>query len=439
MIELIQQVTRPGSAVKLAQAIEGLVREGRIAPEELLPPVRDVARALGVSPGTAAAAYKALRVQGVVATDRRRGTRVLPRPAEYLDTPSPAGTVDLQIANPDPSLLPDLRRAFSSLRPGGECYNGDHLDAGLAAQMRASFEGDGIDASNLVVTSGAIGAIYRTLRATVIAGEKVAVEDPGFNDHHASVRSLSMLPVPVAVDDEGMRPEELSAALRAGARAVILTPRFQSPTGAALTRGRAAALREVLARHPDVAVLLDDYASMICETRYQDCLGKGRSRWMVVRSFNKVIAPDLRVAVAAADGETADRLRREQWLTDGWVSGFLQRAAAVALGSRSTQALLARARKAYSSRREALLQALAERGVHAHGVTGLNVWIPVAGEADAVRGLLERGWCVRAGARFRLRSGPAIRITTAKLSPEQAERLADDLRQVLQGPRSRGP
>jgi len=53
MIELIQQLTRPGSAVKLAQHLEALVREGRIGPEELLPPVRDVARVLGVSPGTA--------------------------------------------------------------------------------------------------------------------------------------------------------------------------------------------------------------------------------------------------------------------------------------------------------------------------------------------------------------------------------------------------
>jgi len=51
------------------------VREGRIGPEELLPPVREVARVLGVSPGTAAAAYKTLRVQGLVSTDRRRGTR----------------------------------------------------------------------------------------------------------------------------------------------------------------------------------------------------------------------------------------------------------------------------------------------------------------------------------------------------------------------------
>ncbi|MFL5441162.1 MAG: hypothetical protein ACJ79W_18530, partial [Myxococcales bacterium] len=36
----------------------------------------------------AAAAYKALRAQGIVSTDRRRGTRVLPRPShrEFTDT-----------------------------------------------------------------------------------------------------------------------------------------------------------------------------------------------------------------------------------------------------------------------------------------------------------------------------------------------------------------
>src|SRR5207237_1286054 len=80
----------------------------------------------------------------------------------------------------------------------------------------------------------------------------------------------------------------LSVALRAGARAVILTPRFQSPTGAALTRGRAEALREVFARHPDCAVLLDDYASMLCEVRYHDCLGAPPARRLAVRSFTPV-------------------------------------------------------------------------------------------------------------------------------------------------------
>jgi DNA-binding transcriptional MocR family regulator len=432
MIELIQRLIRPGPAVKLAAQIEGLVRDGRIAPESLLPPVRDVARALGVSPGTAASAYKALRLQGVVTTDRRRGTRVLPRAAqrEYGEPPAPAGTVDLQVANPDPRLLPDLRRIFAGMDARSDSYGGSHVDPVLVEEMRRSFESDGVQASHLVVVSGAIAAIHRALRVCLGAGDKVAVEDPGFNEHHASVRAHSMVPVPVAIDEQGLLPEALAASLRGGARAVILAPRSQSPTGAAFTRGRAAELREVLARHPEVVVLLDDYLSLLSDGRYHDCLGAS-ARWMVVRSFNKAISPDLRVGVAAADAETADRLRREQWLADGWVSAYLQRAAGAALASRSVQALLARASRTYVLRRTQLLAALAERGIAAQGSTGLNVWIPVADEAAATRGLLERGWCVRAGARYRIRSAPAIRITTAQLAGDQTERLADDVRAVL--------
>src|SRR5207248_1178551 len=241
---------------------EGLVREGRIAPEALLPPVREVARALQVSPGTAAAAYKALRAQGVVITDGRRGTRVLPRASQhdYAELPAPPGTVDLQVANPDPRLLPDLRRIFAKIRAGSDVYGGSHFDEDLLRRMRAAFEADGVDGSHLVVMSGAIAAIYRALRVCLGAGEKVAVEDPGF---------------------------------------------------------------------------IDDYASLLSEAPYHDCLGGGRARWLAVRSFNKVVSPELRVAVAAADAETADRLRKEQWLADGWISGYLQRAAAGVLASRS--------------------------------------------------------------------------------------------------------
>lgn len=436
MIEPVQQLIKPGTAVKLAAQIEALVRDGRIASDALLPPVRDLARALRVSPGTAAAAYKTLRLQGVVATDGRRGTRVLPRASarEYMETPAPAGTVDLMVANPDPRLLPDLRRVFSAIRATSDSYGGAHVEPELLERMGAAFQADGIEASHLVVTSGAIATIYRALRACLAAGDKVAVEDPGFNEHHASVRAHAMVPAPVAIDDEGMLPEALAAALRAGARAVILTPRLQSPTGAALTRGRAAALREVIAGHPGVMVLLDDFASMLADVPYHDCLGKHRERWLVVRSFNKAIAPDLRVAVAAADADTSDRLAREQWLADGWVSIYLQRVAAAALASRSVSSLLRRARQVYALRRSSLIEALARRGIAAHGTTGLNVWVPVPDEAATVRGLLGRGWCVRAGARYRMRSAPAIRITVAELSPERAEQLADALRSVLRAP-----
>ena len=76
-----------------------------------------------------------------------------------------------------------------------------------------------------------------------------------------------------------------------------------------------------------------------------------------------------------------------------------------------------------------LLIFLALTGVFA--LLGLNVWVRVPDEAATARGLLARGWCVRAGARYRLRSPPAIRITIAELMPDRAEQLADALHDVL--------
>jgi DNA-binding transcriptional MocR family regulator len=109
------------------------------------------------------------------------------------------------------------------------------------------------------------------------------------------------------------------------------------------------------------------------------------------------------------------------------VSHILQRIAADLLHGRNTQRLLARAEKTYRERREALLRELAKRGIAAHGVSGLNVWIPVAHESAVAQSLLGRGWAVNAGERYRIASGPAIRVTISKLEPRDAARFADDL------------
>jgi hypothetical protein len=70
--------------------------------------------------------------------------------------------------------------------------------------------------------------------------------------------------------------------------------------------------------------------------------------------------------------------------------------------------------------------------VEAHGTSGLNVWIPVPEEVPAVQLLLESGWAVRGGEPFRLRTGPAIRITTSTLQPDEADSLAADIARILE-------
>ena len=68
---------------------------------------------------------------------------------------------------------------------------------------------------------------------------------------------------------------------------------------------------------------------------------------------------------------------------------------------------------------------MTERGVAAYGRSGLNVWIPVADETIAITRLLNAGWAAAPGTRFRIRTGPGIRITIADLTAGEIDPLAD--------------
>jgi DNA-binding transcriptional MocR family regulator len=146
------------------------------------------------------------------------------------------------------------------------------------------------------------------------------------------------------------------------------------------------------------------------------------ARFAAVQSVSKWLGPDLRCAILTGDELTLARVEGRQSLGPGWVSGLIQRLTARVWVE--SEALVARARDAYVERREAMLAALAERGIEAHGTSGLNVWIPVRDEDAAVRALLAAGASVAAGAPFRLSAAPAIRITISTVLPGQAPALA---------------
>jgi DNA-binding transcriptional MocR family regulator len=135
----------------------------------------------------------------------------------------------------------------------------------------------------------------------------------------------------------------------------------------------------------------------------------------------------------AGDNVTVSRLEGRQALGTGWVSRILQRAVAALWSDPATDDHVARARSTYTGRREALIEALAVRGIEAHGRTGLNVWVPVREEAATVEALLASGWAVHAGEGFRIRSAPAIRVTVSTLEREEATVLADAIVASQQG------
>ncbi|MFF1448894.1 aminotransferase class I/II-fold pyridoxal phosphate-dependent enzyme [Streptomyces sp. NPDC058274] len=417
-------------AAEIAASVERAVGAGDLQPGHVLPPMRELAADLGVNPNTVAAAYRTLRERGVIETAGRRGSRVRPKPVttarDHIRVDVPPGVRNVADGNPDPALLPSLAEAFAAAAERADrapvMYGEAAVDPDLARLARADLDADGVPDGPVVVTSGSLDALERVLAAHLKPGDAVAVEDPGWGSLLDLVPALGLRAVPVGVDEEGPVPDGVERALAAGARALIVTSRAQNPTGAAVTARRARALRSVLRTYPETLLVEDDHGHRIVDLPLHPLAGVTHS-WAVVRSAAKAYGPDLRLAVLTGDPVTVDRVRGRQRLGPGWVSLLLQRAVVHlwAGGAVDPRAVAA----AYGRRREALIAALAERGIAAYGRSGMNVWVPVPDETGAVARLLHAGWAVAPGARFRIGAPPGIRITVSTFAPRDAEPMAD--------------
>jgi DNA-binding transcriptional MocR family regulator len=432
------------TAAEITASVEAGVRDGGLPPGAGLPPVRALAATLAVSPATVASAYRTLRQRGVVETAGRHGTRVRPRPpvagsrlARWL--PPPPGARDLAAGEPDPRLLPALGSRLRDL--AGEVGTPmGYRDAGplpeLVGLVRDRFAADGVPLAGaaVTVTGGALDGIERLLGGQLRPGDRVAVEDPGWANLLDLVAALGLAPVGVPVDDEGPTVPGLRRALAAGARAVVVTARAHNPTGAAVTEPRAAALRSVLAAHPDVLLVEDDHAAELAGVPLHPLAG-ATSGWAFVRSVSKPYGPDLRLAALAGDEATVARVEGRQRAGQGWVSSLLQRLVVSLWRDPAVAAGIAAAGESYRRRRTALREALAARGLAGHGRTGINVWVPVPDETRAVAALRETGYAVAPGALFRLASGPGIRITVSPLDDADLPALADAVAAAVAGGR----
>ncbi|MFL5829567.1 MAG: aminotransferase class I/II-fold pyridoxal phosphate-dependent enzyme [Solirubrobacteraceae bacterium] len=448
MLDLGQYQIKGSTAREIASSAEAAIREGLLETGDALPTVRALAERLKASPATVNAAYRILRERGLVIAEGRRGTRVALRPPLRLPPPAgparpvdPAapGVRDLTIGLPDPDLLPPIEPALGrvdlerSLRMGLlEAPNRDLLEVGAEA-----FAQDGIPAGALAVVAGAFDGLERVLQAHLRPGDRVLVEDPAYIGVVDLLLALGLVAVPVAVDESGLVPEEFAGALRHGVEAAVIVPRAQNPFGSAMDEEREAMLRDILAKHQDLLVIEDDHAGSVSGARFSTLVTPQLSRWAVLRSVSKDLHPDLRLALMAGDETTIARVEGRQALGPRWVSHIIQALVAEMLRAQDYPLVAAHARDVYTARRRALIDALAEQGLEAHGRSGLNVWVPLREEAPVVRGLDAAGWRVVAGERFRLMSPPGIRVTISTLREDEAPELAEAIAGVALAARPR--
>lgn len=466
----------------LANAVAAAIETGQLEPDELLPTVRDLAEQLSVSGTTVAAAYRTLAEQKLVAGKVGSGTRVSntvqPHQEEVLSLSITSKTYPVKVSlwrrrtqtnhiatlsrafprannfasgTPNPAFLPlmVLRRAWSKaateITARDLQYTGSAPLPMLKDALLPRLERDLIPAvaADLLIGSSAQQLMMLALQLTSALNQNlkvlIGVEEPGYPTLFDSYERMGHQLVGIEVDAQGAVPSSVEAALNQGVRAIVFTPRAHNPTGASWSPQRLAELTEVIASQPNLLVIEDDQFAEAANTPVGSLLGDPRleNQVIYIRSFSKVIAPDLRLALAIARPHLRALLTEAKFYSDGWSSSFSQRTLAHALTDPDIDVVIREAREAYNRRRTNFIHTLAALGSPAAlqpapAADGLNVWLELQNGVSAAA-VAERaavaGVIVATGEPFFIRVGrdDALRINTGMFGEHEVTAVSQAL------------
>jgi DNA-binding transcriptional MocR family regulator len=414
----------------IALETRALIRAGALTVGTKLPPIRDLAFALGVSPATISEAWSELRRQNIIAGRGRNGTwvsgdRFVAKPNRLGSSGNYGeGILNLTAAVPDIRLLPPLAQAmaYGASAENLNSYERNRILPELVEEVRKTWP---YEPEAFLATNGGYNAVYTLVHALLPPGASVAIENP------TGMRLLDILEdrgvsiVPIECDREGPLPSALETALKARPSAFIFQPRLHSVTGQSVSRERMEALANVL-KDVDTLIVEDDGVGDISAAPRQSLGALFPNRVIHILSFSKTHGPDLRLAVLSSSRTIVDHIQSYRSFSAGWTSRILQGATAWLLRDPTTQASIDHARMIYCARHAQLVSALQERGIEAMHGEGLCAWVPVSSEPFAMVTLAAHGIAVHPGAKFSNLPTSHLRIATATLS-DRYESVADSI------------
>ncbi|MEU7169793.1 PLP-dependent aminotransferase family protein [Streptomyces morookaense] len=385
--ELLLVLDRTGGRplrAQLEHRLRDAIRTGRLQAGERLPSSRELARALGLSRGLVQECYAQLQAEGYLVTRAGSATRVAAGAVAVPAVVCPPAQAPRLIADfrwgvPDLNSFPVddwlwATREAARAMPTAALDYGDprgsaalrEVLAGYLRRVRAAVA----DPERIVVCNGYAQGLSLVLRVLADGDVRsVAFEDPGSPaviGAAAAAAGLSAVPVPV--DEHGVDVRALAATR---ARAVVVTPAHQWPTGVVLAAERRLALIE-WARRCDAFVIEDDYDA---EFRYDRepvgaLQGLAPDRVISIGTVSKSLAPALRIGWLLCPPALAEPVAQHKQLSDRGSPTLDQLALSRLIESGRFDRHLRRSRATYTARRAALLDALA---AHAPGVavTGL--------------------------------------------------------------------
>ncbi|WP_412543502.1 PLP-dependent aminotransferase family protein [Longispora sp. K20-0274] len=417
-----------------------------LSPGDRLPSSRELIARHHVSPVTVARAIAQLAAEGAVVTRPGSGTYVAtPRtrtgegPADTawqtialtdraVDTrsitdalgPAPAGTIMLDGGYLHRSLQPTRALGAALARAARRPDAWDRAPTNGLAALRAVFAGmagGGVTPEDVMVTAGGQSSLSMVFRAVAGPGSPVLVESPSYPGALAAARAAGLRPVPVPMDDDGVRPDLLADAFAmTGARLFYCQPTFHNPTSTVLSAERRRQVLDV-ARAAGAFVFEDDFARHLGHGGPvpRPLVADDRDGTVIHgTSLTKPAAPSLRIGALVARGPVQERLRALRRVDDFFVARPLQEAALELVSSPAWDRHVRGLATVLRDRHAELASALARetpdwsQGRPVRG--GLHLWVRLPAGADDI-----------AVARAARRVGVAVSVGTRYFAAEPPE------------------
>jgi 2-aminoadipate transaminase len=263
----------------------------------------------------------------------------------------------------------------------------------------------GIEArpEHVLITTGSQQALDLIGKLLINPGDRILVEAPTYLGALQAFNVYGADYVSVPTDDNGLRTDELEAALRSGPKFMYILPNFQNPAGVTLTLERRKALVRLADKYGLPIVEDDPYGQLRYEGEHLPPLlvldretrgmrhdnGYRIGNVIYLSSFSKTLAPGLRLGWIVAPVEVIAKLVQLKQGADLHTSTLTQMLAfAVARGG-FLDAHTHRLRDVYRERRDVMLAALAEHFPPPTSVTwtqpagGLFLWMRLPEGMDA--------------------------------------------------------
>lgn len=353
----------------IAAQIAADIAAGRLRPGDCLPPQRVFAHARGIAASTAGRVYAELVRRGLVSGEVGRGTYVRaapPPPGPALAEPPAAACIDMETNYP---VLPDQFRLLSpvltmlarrpdalaaALHASGAQGTASAREAAAAGLARQGWHPA---PSSLLFAGNGRQALAAAFSALVPVGERIGFEALTYPVAKAMAARLGIVAVPLAMDKDGVRPDAVEAAHRAGPlRALYLQPTVQNPLGITMPEGRRAELAELLQRLQGPVAVEDAVYAFLDEAAPPPLAAFAPDHTVLVDSLSKRIAPGLTLGFISAPVRLVPRLAAALG-SGAWAApGF-----AMDIGVRwlvdGTAAVLEKAKRADAAARQRLASA----------------------------------------------------------------------------------